>query len=165
MLNFPAKDHFKSSMSSLNTSAQIRSHLQLLLDSYLRVTGRPLIEASNEDLIALLDNASFALVSHGTEVDPIFNYGNRTALKLFAMSWEEFTQLPSRYSAEAPNREERAQLLQQVKTKGYIDHYRGVRIDKHGRRFLIEEATVWNVYDIEQTYHGQAAAFSRWHYL
>ena len=56
----------------------------------------------------------FVLVAHGTEADPVLNYGNATALALWEMSWEELTRTPSRLTAEAPNREERARLLATV---------------------------------------------------
>lgn len=140
-------------------------HVTLLLTSYQCLTGRALLEPqglSPEALFHAVDEAPFALVSHGTEADPIFNYGNNTALRLFGMDFEEFTTLPSRYSAEQPNREERERLLREVKEKGFIDNYSGVRIARDGRRFVIERATVWNVIDDEGRYRGQAALFSRW---
>ncbi len=110
-------------------------------------------------LPSLLDHAPFVLVSHGIETDPIFNYGNEPALQVFGMTWQEFTSLLSRYSAEHPNREARERLLQRVTRDGYIDDYQGIRIAKDGRRFWISGATVWNVIDDEGEYHGQAAVF------
>ena len=53
-------------------------------------------------------HAPFVLVAHGTEADPVLNYGNAAALALWEMSWEELTRTPSRLTAEAPNRGERA---------------------------------------------------------
>jgi hypothetical protein len=79
--------------------------------------------------------APFVVVSHGTEADPVLNYGNAAALALWEMSWEELTRTPSRLTAEAPNREERAKLLEAVTRRGFIDDYSGVRISKTGRRF------------------------------
>lgn len=140
------------------------NHVQLILNSYQRLTGRILMEAQ-ENLLEALDNAPFALVSHGTENDPVFNYGNQTALDLFGLTWDEFVALASRLSAEQPTREERARLLREVQDKGFIDHYSGVRITKDGRRFLINKATVWNVIDEWGNYHGQAATFSQWQFL
>lgn len=141
---------------------EIASHLRLLLDSYTRLTGKVLLDASELDddaLIKELNNAPYALVSHGTEDDPVFNYGNNTALNVFAMSWDEFTTMPSKYSAEAPTREERQQLLSEVKDKGYVSRYHGIRIAKDGRRFPINDVTVWNVIDDEGIYRGQAATY------
>ena len=143
-------------------------HLMLLLDSYSRLTGRQLLAfelSLPEGLAEAFDRAPFALVSHGTEVDPVFNYGNQTALDLFGMDWQTFTALPSRYSAEQPNREARERLLYEVKTHGFIDNYSGVRIANDGRRFMIERATVWNLVDGQGQYHGQAAMFADWRFL
>jgi hypothetical protein len=70
--------------------------------------------------------------------------------------------MPSRLTAEDKIREERAALMKRVTEYGYIDDYSGVRISKSGKRFLIEQATVWNLMDSEGVYHGQAALFSDW---
>ena len=81
------------------------------------------------------------------------------------MSWAELTRTPSRLTAEAPNREERARLLAAVTAQGFIDDYSGIRISKTGRRFRIQQATVWNLLDDQGHYCGQAACFSQWHFL
>ena len=106
--------------------------------------------------------APFVLVSHGTEADPILNYGNAAALALWEMTWEELTRTPSRLTAEAPNREERARLLDAVTRRGFIDDYSGVRISKSGRRFRISRATVWNLLTETNQPCGQAAMFNKW---
>jgi hypothetical protein len=109
-----------------------------------------------------MEEAPFALLSHGTESDPIFNYGNRLALQLFESTFEALTRMPSRLSAETPLQSEREALLREVSEKGFIDHYSGVRISTSGRRFRICNATVWNVHDASGNKIGQAAAFSQW---
>ena len=116
-------------------------------------------------MVKLVNDAPFVIVSHGLEEDPILNYGNRCALALFAMSRDEFTRTPSRYTAEAPNREERERLLKNVTAKGYIDDYSGVRVSSEGKRFRITQAIVWNVSDDEGKKIGQAATFSNWVHL
>jgi hypothetical protein len=40
--------------------------------------------------------------------------------------------------------------------------YRGVRVAKWGRRFVIEDGIVWELIDADGTRHGQAATFSSW---
>ena len=55
--------------------------------------------------------------------------------------------------------------LARVSRDGYIDDYRGVRISATGKRFMIEEAVVWNLIDAAGGHHGQAATFSRWQLL
>jgi hypothetical protein len=104
-------------------------------------------------------SAPRAIVAHGTEDDPVFFYGNRLALELFAMSFEDFTQLPSRYSAEPLERDARARLLERVTRQGYVDDYAGVRISGKGKRFMIDAATVWNLIDEAGNHRGQAATF------
>ncbi len=135
----------------------------LLLDSHLRVTGRPLLADAPADPRAraeALFRAPFVVVSHGIEADPVFNYGNASALARFEMTWAEFVALPSRFSAEPVNRDERARLLAAVTAKGYIDDYAGVRIAKSGPRFRIRRATVWNLIDAAGVFRGQAATFA-----
>jgi hypothetical protein len=145
----------------------LAEHARLLCDSYRRRSGRDLIDPALDEAAAAraLFEADFAVVSHGTESDPIFNYGNRKALELFGMAWRDFIRLPSRLSAEPVNREERERLLRRVTTHGFIDDYSGVRIAANGQRFMIENATVWNVDDDTGAYRGQAAMFAEWQNL
>jgi len=67
--------------------------------------------------------------------------------------------------AEPLHRDERACLLDTVRSRGFIDNYRGIRISRTGRRFLIEQATVWTVLDEGGAIYGQAATFNAWNYL
>jgi MEKHLA domain-containing protein len=148
-------------------SSGLDAHVQILLRSYRHWLGRDLLtpfSSMSETARALFD-APFIVISHGTEPDPILNYGNRAALQLWEMSWEDFIKTPSRLTAEPMSREERARLLAEVEKKGYIDHYQGVRISSTGRRFKIDAATVWNLIDSAGNYTGQAATFERWNYL
>lgn len=139
-------------------------HAELLINSYHRLTGKELVEqgVTGADRYRALYEAPYALVSHNTDDNPVFNYGNRTALRLFEMDWPRFTSLPSRQSAEAVNRAERQRLLERVTKNGFIDDYRGIRISSTGSRFRIEAATVWNLADENDIYCGQAAVFYKW---
>lgn len=143
------------------------AHTAGLARSLKHWTGRELVTNISDlnELAQKVFEAPFALVSHGTESDPVLNYGNRTALSLWEMSWEELTQTPSRFTAEAPNREERARLLAEVTQRGFIDDYSGVRISKSGRRFRIQRATVWNLLSENGSPCGQAAMFDSWEFL
>jgi len=145
----------------------LTSHIDLLLKSYKKWTGKELTDINGEpgQIAEHIFNAPFALVSHDMQDDPVFNYGNRTALELFELDWDEFTKLHSRESAEPVNREERARFLKRVTENGFIDDYRGIRISSSGRRFEIRDATVWNVVDEEGNYKGQAAFFDKWKFL
>ena len=145
----------------------LTSHIDLLFKSYKKWTGKELADIKGEpgQIAEHISNAPFALVSHDTQDDPVFNYGNRKALELFELDWDEFTKLHSRESAEPVNREERARLFKRVTENGYIDDYRGIRISSSGRRFEFRDATVWNVVDEEGIYKGQAAFFDKWKFL
>lgn len=137
---------------------------ELILSSLFRMTGRNLVdpEPSDIDRYRLLFDAPFCVVSHNTDIDPVFNYGNKVALQLFEMSWDDFTNLPSRLSAEEQIREERERLLERVTQYGFIEDYKGVRVSSRGNRFFVEEAIVWNIVDKEDRYRGQAAVLFKW---
>jgi len=130
-------------------------------------TGRELVPGAPEpaELAHKVFEAPLVVVSHGTEADPILNYGNRAALALWEMSWEELTRTPSRLTAEVPDRKGREKLLQAVARRGFIDDYSGVRISKTGRRFRISRATIWNLIDANGKNCGQAAMFDRWEFI
>jgi hypothetical protein len=137
-----------------------------LLASHQKLTGQPLLERlpgeTDAALAARLYAAPFAVLAHGIEPDPLFNYANLAAQRLFELSWDEFIGLPSRLSAEAPERSERERLLARVTTHGFINDYTGIRVSKSGHRFRILRATVWNIRDASHHPIGQAAAFADW---
>ena len=143
----------------------------LITRSYRHWLARDLLPtngASGPDVSTLaqaLFDAPRVVVSHGTQADPVLNYGNRSALALWEMSWEDLTRIPSRLTAEAVAREERARLLDEVTRNGFISNYAGVRISSTGRRFRIFEATVWNLIDTDGRPAGQGASFDRWEFL
>lgn len=145
----------------------ILQHVALLRSSFQRLTRSELLNPAltAEQAVAELQHAPFAVVSHGVEADPIFNYANQKALDLFEMQWEDFVQLPSRLSAEEMQRDARARLLERVTRYGFVDDYAGVRISSSGRRFLVRNATVWNLLDESGLYRGQAALLKDWEYL
>ena len=139
-------------------------HVQLLLDSFARLLGRDMIprDASATEQAQRLFESPFVVVSHGTEADPVLNYANATALRLWEMDWDTFVQTPSRLTAEPVHRDERARLLERTRRDGYVDDYSGIRISQSGRRFRIEQAIVWNLIDSAGHLHGQAATFDTW---
>ena len=154
-------------MEDIWKNPAVIAQTQLIARSLDHWTGRALL-AGLFNPLGLAKNvfaAPFVLVSHGTEADPVLNYGNAAALALWEMSWAELTRTPSRLTAEAPNREERARLLAAVTAHGFIDDYSGIRISKTGRRFRIVQATVWNLNDERGACAGQAAMFSRREFL
>ena len=154
-----------SSTKNISITENTLQQTRLILTSYYKLLGEFLVLDPEDSIDILADklyNAPFVVLSHNTAKDPIFNYANLKAQDLFEMDWDEITNLPSRYSAEAPNREERAKLLHEVSEKGYINNYSGIRIAKSQKRFRIEAAVVWNMHDDKGIYKGQAATFSQW---
>jgi MEKHLA domain len=148
-------------------NAFLSDHVRLILDSYQHFLGVPLIPGTGDyrESARQLFHASFALVSHNTNPDPVFNYANQVALNLFEFGWDEFSCLPSRLSAAQVNQIERDKLLAEVAANGFISHYQGVRVSKQGKRFKIFNAAVWNLLDCDGVYKGQAAFFKDWTYL
>jgi hypothetical protein len=147
----------------MNLSAD-QDFFSLLTGSFARLVGKPLVPAG-KDAAWLYAEAPFAVLAHGPEEDPKFIYANMAAQACFEYSWEEFLSLPSRLSAEAPDRAERQALLDAVSRNGFMTGYRGVRVAKSGRRFIIEDGIVWELVDPDGTRHGQAATFRSWRNL
>jgi PAS domain-containing protein len=136
------------------------SFFHLLTDSYrrlLKCSFTPEGMTVEQSVPWLYEDAPFAVLAHNTAPDPIFVYGNRAAQRLFEYDWEELTSLPSRLSAEAPERDQRQQFLDAVRRDGFITGYTGIRVTKFGRRFQITNAKVWQLNDANGNYCGQAA--------
>ncbi|MBD2073798.1 MEKHLA domain-containing protein [Phormidium sp. FACHB-592] len=142
-------------------------HSERLLHSFQHWLDRPLLnlQGSPTAIAEALFNAPFVVVSHGTEADPLLNYGNQAALALWEMDWAQFTQTPSRLTAEPVEQGERDRLLAQAKANGYISDYQGIRISSTGQRFWIQAAVIWDVLDEQNQRCGQAAKFDRWEFV
>lgn len=156
--------------SKLTASALAKPALVAFLEhaaaSYARAVGKPLVPAtSGAELVTQLARARFVFLSHDTQPQPVYTFGNALALQLWEMTWDEFTSLPSNRCAEPMHREQREQFLREVAERGVACGYSGVRISKTGRRFRIEDVTCWNVTDSHGTFLGQAACYPRWTFL
>ena len=139
---------------------------QIMAANYQRLLGKELMPADTpEQLAEALFHAPFVLVSHGTQGEPIFNYGNQTALRLWALSWSQFVRTPSAASAEPVARAERATMLEQARQQGYVENYQGIRISSQGQRFVIKQVTLWNLIDESGQKCGQAATYPQWEWL
>jgi hypothetical protein len=150
------------------SNAYLAKHVKLLADNYVRWT-ETLFPRGDEvmypDPAVGLYHAPFVVLSHDTREDPIFNYANLAGQRLFEMSWQDFMVTPSRLSAEPLIRAERLRLFERVAAHGFIDDYRGVRVSRSRRRFNIDQATVWTLWDEQGEPGGQAAMFARWEFL
>jgi hypothetical protein len=81
-----------------------------MVDSHRLLLGRAPASAphGNELLDWLYTAAPFCLLGHDGGADPRFVYANQTAQRCFEYPWYEIVGLPSRLSAVADVREERA---------------------------------------------------------
>lgn len=148
----------------------VQTYNRLMSDSFHRLNARAILADATTDTLtdAQLAEALFyapeAIVSHGTEPDPVFRYANARALELWGMDWDSFTRLPSRLSAETdPSiQTDRNTLLASALEKGAINDYSGIRISATGKRFRIRDTVLWNVSAPDGTLHGQAALIGRW---
>jgi hypothetical protein len=147
-------------------SPQSITQVRRILSSYERWIGKELLPGAlklpDVQLAETVYHAPRAILSHGTQADPVLNYGNEFTLKLWEFTWEELTATPSRLTAEPMERSERQRFLDQVTKNGYVADYRGIRISKSGKRFWIENAIVWNLVDEHGEKIGQAATFEKW---
>ncbi len=138
--------------------------LALIAESFERLAGQPLVTGS-DPLEQAMWRANRIILAHGTESDPLFFYGNRAALELFAMDAPDFIGMPSHRSTEPSMREERERMLERLQERGIIHDYRSVRVNAEGRRFEIFATDVWNLVDQLGARHGQAARISGYRFL
>jgi hypothetical protein len=60
---------------------------------------------------------------------------------------------------------ERSLALSKAKSEDAIEGYSGIRISRKGRRFMIQNARIWTLWDQHQHACGQAASFSNWWWI
>ena len=142
----------------------------MLLQSHQRAFGRPLIASAQpgESRRLLCQNLfayGFPVLAHGTEQDPKLSYANAAALQLWDIHWDLLIGMPSRLTAPESERAERSSALGQAKRLEAVQNYRGIRISRKGRRFMINKARIWTLWDAEERVFGQAACFSDWWWL
>jgi hypothetical protein len=156
-------------------SAEAVAQAQRILRSHAQAFGRPLLvglaaDASPRQWAQALFSAGTVVLSHdgqdpGGDPGPRLTYANGTALRLWRRPWAELVGMPSRLTAEADARPDRARMLQQARAADALQGYCGVRIDSQGRRFQISDARLWTLRDGAGQPCGQAAAFNAWHWL
>jgi len=157
-----------------------------ILSSHQQSFGRPLIAAArstNNRCTAGVDSAAkspllaqelFAapvvvLAHDGSGLDqgdgPRLIYGNRSALSLWKRPWAEMVGMPSKLTAEPAERACRQNALSAAHQHSAISGYSGIRIDRLGRRFRINNARLWTLRDPTGEPCGLAAYFSDWWWL
>ena len=145
----------------------LKDYIYLITNSLKKLANIEIVDfsLSLEKQAKQVFSADYVLLAHNASNEPIFNYANQTALNLFEMPWDEFTNMSSKYSAESDEQGEREKFLADVREHGYSKNYSGIRISKTGRRFEIKNVILWNVYDAENNRIGQAALFKEYEYL
>ena len=135
-------------------------HAALMMASYERLLGRPLAESAEA-----LYHSDAVVLSHDGAADPVLTYGNLTAQTLWEMGWDQLTTLPSRLTAEPAHRAQRDTMFAEMRAKGFIENYNGIRISASGIRFEIRNAVIWPLLDAAGVKRGEAASFTEWQLL
>ncbi|WP_082017932.1 MEKHLA domain-containing protein [Leisingera sp. ANG-Vp] len=138
------------------------AHADLLLSSFAKVTGRPLLDGADAEA---LYRAPFPVLSHSTDADPILTYGNLAAQDLWEMGWDQLIAMPSRLTAEPAHRGQRDAMFAEMRAKGFISNYAGVRISASGKRFEILNAVIWPLLGPDGRKLGEAATFKDYVFL
>ncbi len=147
--------------------------VQRMLTSYARWTlselavdlGLGRVAGDAVAVAGIVYRLPWVVVAHGPGADPLFVYANRCAQALWELDWAAFTALPSRRSADPRHLAERSRWLATAAAQGYVTGCHGERVAAGGRRFLIEQVTIWNVLDEDGAACGQAAAYRSWRHL
>ncbi len=108
------------------------THIKYLDRSLVDLTGRGVYERMNltipeestdDDIYQMVcRNERYVLISHGTQKEPVYNFGNSACLQAFARSWENLTSMPSKKCVISMSEDEalRIQLMQNVTDYGFV---------------------------------------------
>ena len=139
--------------------------VRLSSDSLQRFTGKSLLDVMEgvDTVESVHDNERYAVLSHGNQTDPIYNYFNKGAFLTFQWPESEVYSLPSRYSApDGSLRQDRAKMMQTVVDQDVRTIPIAIRQTKAGDFFQLTNVTLWNVYDDSgEVRLGQTAVFDR----
>ena len=121
----------------------ITKHLMLIDQSLHSLTKKGLYERmgiprTNTDILDIHRDKRYVVISHGTELDPIYNYGNAACLEAFLRSWDELCQIPSADSVVRRSVDEnlRIELMSKVTRDGYVEGATGIRRTGDAGRYL-----------------------------
>ena len=139
--------------------------ITLTSHSLQQQTGQSLLERMQVSSIAHVhSHERYAVLSHGIQDDPIYNYFNTAALATFGYPETQVYQLASRYSAPPGHlRLARDAEIQSTTTQANVVRCipTAIRQDKNGKQFVLCDLILWNVYDEEGQRVGQTALFDR----
>ena len=106
-----------------------------LSDCWRRAIGRWSAGTCAPMRAAIFTTHQRPLLMHGNEADPVFCYANRTAQRLWGLTWDEFIRLPSRLSAE-PLVPGRARPAAGARARPWLHRRLPGRADREGRHAL-----------------------------
>jgi len=130
-----------------------------ILDSFRRCVGRELIGRSGdaaEDASRLFD-LPLAVLAHDTAPQPLLDWANAAAAAAFDATPESLLGRLSSATAPPDATADRRQLFEALARDGFVTGYSGVRVSLTGRRFIIDDVTVFEVTDAAGRPAGHAA--------
>ena len=137
--------------------------IQWSSDSLQQVHNQSLLELMNVELIEQVHtHKRYAVLSHGTQDDPIFCYSNVATREAFQYTEDEFYQLPSRYSAPGGGeRQDRQKVMDDADNSNLWTNFSGIRQRSDKSLFEFSNVILWNVYNPEGVRVGQSAVFDK----
>lgn len=138
------------------------AHVDILDQSLKDHTGRGVYErmgTSEPCCCEVCLNQRYALVSHGPEDEPCYNYGNSAFLSLLDCTWDELCHLPTRRLSDSGDDLVGRDLME--KGVGYAESETSIWVTHDGEPFTVHDMLIWNCYDETGKYYGQAALFDR----
>jgi hypothetical protein len=101
-----------------------------------------------------------AILSHGNQSDPIYNYVNAAGFRVFRWPEDVYYQLPSRKSApEGSARQQRAKVIDATVAGDITLIDEAVRVRYPNATVTLRDAILWNVYDDNGYRVGQTVLF------
>jgi hypothetical protein len=153
----------RSDRSVVRASAGAR--LPLIVDSFQRLAGKPLVDLTPSGFEEAMWDAPRAIVAYGNEPEPRLFYANRIAIELLAVDANELIGTIANNLVEPVLREERSRLIGGLEQHDIVDVYAVVGVAANGRRFAISNAQVWNIVDRHGGRHGLGTTFAAWQFL
>jgi PAS domain-containing protein len=131
----------------------------VILDSFRRCVGRDLVGRSGDpaDDARRLFDLPQAVLAHDTSPAPLLDWANLAAARAFDATPETLLGRPSADTAPADATADRRQLFEALARDGFVTGYSGVRVSLTGRRFIIDDVTVFEVTDAAGRPAGHAA--------
>lgn len=131
----------------------------VILDSYRRLLGKDLFTRTGDAAgdARRLDDLPVAVLAHDGATPPLLDWVNRAAAAAFDATPADLIGLPSTATAPADAAADRQELFVRLRDRGFVTGYSGVRVSLRGRRFMIEDVTVYELRDRDGRAAGHAA--------